>query len=85
MRGTTVTKGKMNYFGLFSQQRTWAPLAQGAAGRQIFYFLCIPPVSVLCFSLSEREHQSIAKILFKVARVLAFSSPFTSMSEPIPV
>ena len=30
MRGTTFTKGKMNYFGLFSQQRTWAPLAQGA-------------------------------------------------------
>ena len=32
MRGTTFTKGKMNYFGLFSQQRTWAPLAQGATG-----------------------------------------------------
>ena len=32
MRGTTFTKGKMNYFGSFSQQRTWAPLAQGAAG-----------------------------------------------------
>ena len=31
MRGTTFTKGKMNYFGLFSQQRTWAPLAQGAS------------------------------------------------------
>ena len=30
MRGTTFTKGKMNYFGSFSQQRTWAPLAQGA-------------------------------------------------------
>ena len=33
MRGTTFTKGKMNYFGSFSQQRTWAPLAQGAVGR----------------------------------------------------
>ena len=31
MRGTTFTKGKMNYFGSFSQQRTWAPLAQGAS------------------------------------------------------
>ena len=30
MRGTTFTKGKMNYFGSFSQQRTWASLAQGA-------------------------------------------------------
>ena len=32
MRGTTFTKGKMNYFGSFSQQRTWAPLAQGEVG-----------------------------------------------------
>ena len=43
MRGTTFTKGKMNYFGLFSQQRTWAPLAQGAAethstGRNSFFW-----------------------------------------------
>ena len=33
MRGTTISKGTMNYFGSFSQQRTWAPLAQGADGR----------------------------------------------------
>ena len=32
MRVTTFTKGKMNYFGSFSQQRTWAPLAQGEVG-----------------------------------------------------
>ena len=35
MRGTTFTKGKMNYFGSFSQQRTWAPLAQGALARSL--------------------------------------------------
>ena len=30
MRRTTFPKSKMNYFESFGQQRTWAPLAQGA-------------------------------------------------------
>ena len=29
MRGTIFTKSKMNYFGSFGRQRTWALLAQG--------------------------------------------------------
>ena len=33
MRGTIFTKSKMNYFGSFGRQRTWALLAQGAVGR----------------------------------------------------
>ena len=33
MRGTIFTKSKMNYFGSFGQQRTWALLAQGAPAR----------------------------------------------------
>ena len=32
MRGTIFTKSKMNYFGSFGRQRTWALLAQGAVG-----------------------------------------------------
>ena len=31
MRRTTFPKSKMNYFESFGQQRTWAPLAQGAS------------------------------------------------------
>ena len=34
MRQTTFIKSKINYFGSFGRQRTWALLAQGADVRR---------------------------------------------------